>query len=162
MKKCLLLTLTVLMLLPLMVFASGRQMSRSEIKKKVEDLLDYDIELLQMALEIKMVQKYKGSIVVSYNSITKESTFIGRIENQFSSDSIFNEVGRYGSEVSSTSIWNEVGRYGSEVSSCSSFNEIASNPPIIIKNDQIIGRLTVNKIISDGINPYLLRLFFVD
>jgi hypothetical protein len=132
-----------------------------ELRPKVKELLDYDIELLQIALKIKVIEKYQAAIVVSYNSLTEEIKYLGKIEDQFSSDSIFNEFGTYGSEFSSDSIWNKFGNYGSPFSSQSAFNKFTTNPPIIIKNKQVIGYLTVNKFIKGGVDPNWLKSFFV-
>lgn len=57
-------------------------------------------------------------------------------------------MGTYGSEISPNSIWNDIGTYGSDISSYSPFNDITSTPPMIVKNGNTIGYLTVNKIIS--------------
>lgn len=179
MKKCLLFVVIALMLLPLMVFAADKKMSQKEIKARIQEmraqekerleklmpkvkkLLDYDIELLQAALKIKVVEKYQGTAVVSYDSLNETTKYLGKIEDQFTVDSIFNEFGTYGSEFSSDSIWNEFGTYGSEFSSESPFNEFTSTPPMIVKNNKIIGYLTVNKFIQGGVDPSWLKSFFV-
>jgi len=85
------------------------------------------------------------------------NTFLGKIDNEFASESIFNEFGTYGSEFSSTSIWNEFSSYGSEFSSFSAFNEFTSTPPMLIKNGKVIGYLTRNKFLRGGLSPNILR-----
>jgi len=85
------------------------------------------------------------------------NTFLGKIDNEFSSESIFNEFGTYGSEFSSISIWNEFSSYGSEFSSFSAFNEFTSTPPMLIKNGKVIGYLTRNKFMRGGLSPNILR-----
>jgi hypothetical protein len=91
----------------------------------------------------------------------KYSVFIGEIEvrsnqiyeNEYGSNSIFNEYGTYGSEYSSTSIWNQYGSWGSEYSSTSATNQYATNPPAIVdRNGSVVGYLTANKYFSSNTN----------
>ncbi len=90
-------------------------------------------------------------------------TFLGILtSNEFESDGVFNEFGTYGSKFSSDSIWNEFGDYGSKFSSESAFNKFASEPPIIVFNGKIIGYLTVNENIKNGISPYSLLKWLED
>ena len=86
-----------------------------------------------------------------------ENTFLGKITNQYVSDSIFNEYGSYGSEYSSTSIWNKYGTFGSEYSTYSPHNRYTSTPPMIIKGNKIVGYLSVNKSIESSVSPNLLK-----
>ena len=95
-----------------------------------------------------------GASVVAQDA---KNTFLGKITNEFASDSIFNEFGTYGSEFSSESIWNEFGTFGSEFSSYSPYNAFTSTPPMIIKNRKIVGYLTTNKSIESSISPNLLK-----
>lgn len=91
------------------------------------------------------------------------NTYLGKLTtNKFDSDSIFNEFGTYGSEFSPTSIWNESGVYGSKFSSKSAFNDLAQEPPIIVLNGEIIGYLTTNEFIINGISPYELYRWLED
>ena len=87
----------------------------------------------------------------------KEQTYLGKIDNKYTSDSIFNEYGTFGSKYSSKSIWNEYSDFGSKYSSYSAFNDYTSSPPIIVKNGKILGYLTTNKYISGGISPLILK-----
>ncbi len=95
-----------------------------------------------------------GSVVISqdYNN-----TYLGKISNKYSDDSIFNEYGNYGSKYSSDSIWNEYSQVGSKYAAESPFNKYSISPPMIIKNKKIIGYLSVNKNVSGAINPIVLR-----
>lgn len=80
--------------------------------------------------------------------------------NIYNSESVFNEYGKYGSKYSSTSIWNEYGNYGGKYSSESAFNPYSSAPPLIIDSyGNLLGKVTVNKLISGGITPYDLYDF---
>lgn len=83
-------------------------------------------------------------------------TFLGKIASELDSDSIFNSLGEYGSRISSTSIFNDISEFGSEISSTSAFNDMASAPPMIVLNGQMIGYLTTNSILINQISPYLL------
>ena len=79
--------------------------------------------------------------------------YLGRIANEYSSQSIFNEYGSYGSIYSSTSIWNAYGSYGSQYSSYSPWNRYTSTPPIIVNNGAVCGYLTINPYKYPGISP---------
>ena len=70
---------------------------------------------------------------------------------------IFNEYGKYGGKYSSNSIWNTYSKYGNEYNSYSPFNEYSLNPPIVIKNNRVVAKLTVNDSISNALNPYVLK-----
>jgi hypothetical protein len=77
-----------------------------------------------------------------------ENTYLGRIANQYDSESIFNEYGSYGSEYNSDSIWNEYGTFGGKYSTYSPHNPHTSSPPMIVKNRRVIGYLSANKSIK--------------
>jgi hypothetical protein len=86
-------------------------------------------------------------------------TFLGDLTtNQFDLNSIYNEFGTYGNKFSPDSIWNQFGTYGNPYSQYSPFNQFTSTPPMIINgNGQIVGRLTVNQIITGAVSPYQLN-----
>lgn len=86
-----------------------------------------------------------------------EQTYLGKIDTEYNSESIFNEYGTYGNEYSSKSIWNEYSEFGNKYNSLSPFNDYSSSPPMIIKNGKIIGYLTTNKFILGAISPYILK-----
>ena len=78
--------------------------------------------------------------------VADDGTFLGTLENKFSSDSIFNEFGKYGSKFNSNSLLNKFGRYGNEFSQYSPFNEHSNRGPILVdKNGNVYGRVTLNK-----------------
>lgn len=85
--------------------------------------------------------------------VADDGQYLGRIASKFEPDSIFNNIGQYGNELSSNSIWNELGKYGNELSSQSAFSQLASNPPLIIKNEQKIGYLTINEMKTNAVDP---------
>lgn len=84
----------------------------------------------------------------------KEKTYLGKItSNIYDVDSIFNEYGTYGSPYSIKSIYNEFGTFGGKFSMYSPFNELASKPPIIYIGNEVVGYLTKNSTIKDGLSP---------
>jgi hypothetical protein len=100
-----------------------------------------------------------GASIIAQDS---DNTFLGKITNSFDSDSIFNEFGTYGNEFSSDSIWNEYSEFGNEFNGESPFNEFSSDPPMIIKDGQVIGYLSTNKSINEAISPNLLKALCAD
>lgn len=96
----------------------------------------------------------EGSIIISADNDKK---YLGKITSSYDSESIFNEYGNYGGKYSSNSIWNSYSKYGSEYNSYSAFNEYSLTPPMVIKNNRIIAKLTVNDSISNALNPYVLK-----
>jgi len=86
-----------------------------------------------------------------------QNTYLGKLSSEFNSESIFNEFGTYGNEFSSQSIWNEFSTFGNEFNIYSPFNNFSTQPPMLIKNGKIIGFLTTNKSIENGISPNLLK-----
>jgi hypothetical protein len=94
-----------------------------------------------------------GAIIIAQDN---SKTYLGTICNSYNSDSIFNEYGNYGSPYSLTSIWNQNSQYGSPYSILSAFNEYTQTPPIIIKNNTIIGYVTTNRYKQGAISPYYL------
>ena len=102
----------------------------------------------------QLVDILRGTRIVAQDD---KNTYLGKLANEYDSDSIFNEYGTYGSEYSSKSIWNEYSTFGSEYSSYSPFNSYTSTPPMIIKSGKVIGYLTTNKTIKAGVSPNLLK-----
>jgi len=134
-----------------------REDAIKRLEKKLKPLVNYSIEELQLALTIKVIQKYQGAKIYSDE---EEPQYLGTISDEFDAESIFNEFGRYGSEFSSESIWNDFGTYGSEFSPYSPFNQFSSSSPIIVKGRKIIGRLTVNKFVTGAVDPNWLKSYF--
>jgi hypothetical protein len=96
----------------------------------------------------------KGASVFAQDD---EQTYLGKIDNKYNFESIFNEYGTYGNEYSSKSIWNEYSKFGNKYNLLSPFNDYSSSPPMIIKNGKILGYLTTNEFILGGISPYILK-----
>ena len=86
--------------------------------------------------------------------IAEDGTFLGTLDNSYSSDSIFNQYSDFGKEYHSDSIWNEYSDWGNNYSSMSPFNEYASTPPILLKDGEVVGKLTVKAFEYDAVNPY--------
>lgn len=94
--------------------------------------------------------------------IMVDKKFLGKLADRYDSLSIFNRYGNFGSRYSSDSIWNRIGEYGSPDALFSPFNETTVAPPAIMKNNKIIGFLTVNRRLPGGVNPYSLGAMCYD
>ncbi|MEX0654205.1 MAG: hypothetical protein WD534_01530 [Phycisphaeraceae bacterium] len=134
-----------------------RQQILEELGERFEILMERSVEELQLALEMKVRDKYQGASIISAED---DPVFLGTIEDSIKRESIFNDVGPYGSNTGRHSIWNEVGRYGGPVGRYSPFNSVTRTPPLIVKDDKVIGRLTVNPVVSGAVEPSLLKLCF--
>ncbi len=96
-------------------------------------------------------------IISGASVIADDGKFLGKLNSQYSSDSILNEYGTHGSQYSSDSIWNQYGTYGSAYSSLSPFNQYASTPPVLVKGGKVIALLTANKNLRGAVNPYVIK-----
>jgi uncharacterized protein YjdB len=83
--------------------------------------------------------------------------YLGRLTNQFDSQSILNTFGSYGSQFSSTSIYNTFSQYGSQFSSLSAYNPFTSTPPQLYVSGQFAAYVTKNTIKTPRIDPDALR-----
>ena len=82
----------------------------------------------------------------------QNSQYLGKITpNEFDSNSLLNEYGPYGSPYSTTSIFNEYSDYGSPYGSNSVKNAYCASPPKLFVNGQLLGFVTVNPYVADGI-----------
>jgi len=134
-----------------------RQAEIKRLEKKIEALKDYTIEELQLILTARVVDKYGGARVMSDQ---RPPVYLGIIADEFNRESIFNLFERYGSEFNPMSVWNPFGTYGGSYSRYSPFNMFAMNPPVIVKDGKIIGRLTINDTLPGAVDPNWLKLFF--
>lgn len=101
------------------------------------------LSVLTMTGQSANAQRLSDLILIADDN---EGTFLGTFENEYTSNSVFNEYGNYGSQYSSKSIFNQYSQYGSEYSSYSPFNAYASNPPLIVDKDgNFYGRLSINR-----------------
>lgn len=134
-----------------------REFAIERSQERLAPLMSYSIEELRMAIAVKVMYRYQDAKVISAERRPK---YLGTISNEFDIDSIFNKYGLYGSRYSVDSIWNQFGQYGSEFSLYSPFNEFSINPPIIMKDGEVVGWLTTNKSISDAVDPLWLKFYF--
>ena len=156
--KNLYIIILVFIILSSISFAEAQDNKNFEaLKKKIEPAMSLSIEELQMAISIKVHMKYDGASIIASDN---ENTYLGKIDNPYAMDSIFNSVGKYGSSVAMDSIWNSVGMFGSEVGMYSPFNSVSSSPPLIIKNGRVIGVLTVNEILDGAVDPNWLKSYY--
>ena len=85
--------------------------------------------------------------------IAEDGTFLGTLGDSYEPDSIYNEYSDHGSTYDSDSIWNEYSDYGNEYSSQSPFNDYASDPPVLLKDGEVVGKLTTDPWEYDGVDP---------
>ena len=134
-----------------------REAEMKRLEKKIEPLMSYTVEEIQLALTMKIAQKYQGAEI---RSDERNWHYLGIIADEFDPESIFNEFGKYGASFYNDSIWNEFGTYGAGFSNYSSTNPFATNPPLIVKDKKVIGRLTVIRTMLDAVDQNWLKLFF--
>lgn len=134
-----------------------RQALTKQLGDRLPTLMNFSVEELRFALELKMKEAFDGAAVLSAED---EPQFLGKITDSLDPESIFNDIGTYGSTIGAKSIWNSIGRYGSTIANTSAFNTIASRPPLIVKDNKIIGRLTVNRTLSGAVDPALMKMVF--
>jgi hypothetical protein len=134
-----------------------RHAMKAQLGDRLKLLMDFSPEELRFALVLKAHEKYEGASLISAED---DPVFLGKITDSLEIDSIFNTIGQYGSTIGARSIWNTIGTYGSTISNSSAFNTIAMRPPLIVKDNKIIGRLTVNRIIPGGMDPRFLKMCF--
>ena len=85
--------------------------------------------------------------------IAEDGTYLGTLGDSYESDSIYNEYSDHGSTYDSESIWNEYSDYGSDYSSQSPFNDYASDPPVLLKEGEVVGKLTTDPYEYEGVDP---------
>jgi len=122
--------------------------------KKIPIYIEESNQSINASNLYEIIFLLKGASVFAQDD---EQTYLGKIDTEYNSESIFNEYATYGNEYSSKSIWNEYSKFGNKYNSLSPFNDYSSLPPMIIKNGKIIGYLTTNKFISGAISPYILK-----
>jgi len=85
--------------------------------------------------------------------IAEDGTYLGTLGDSYESDSIYNEYSDHGSTYDSDSIWNEYSDYGDNYSSQSPFNDYASDPPVLLKDGEVVGKLTTDPYEYEGVDP---------
>jgi hypothetical protein len=126
------------------------------------DIEDFMLKCSLLACFFICVQVQAQSVcqfVADASVIAYDGSFIGKLVNANSADSIFNGYEKYGNQNNPISIWNKYGMYGGENSRQSPFNQYTSTPPVLVKEGKIIARLTVNMYISGApnINPNTIK-----
>ncbi|WP_157099069.1 hypothetical protein [Novosphingobium rosa] len=96
-------------------------------------------------------QIFDGAIIV-----TQDGKYLGKIADRYDQDSIFNKYGNFGSKYNFESIWNPYGENGGKYQMDSWSNPYSSNPPLIVKEKQVIAVLSVNKNVKEAVNPLLI------
>ncbi|WP_270686598.1 hypothetical protein [Aeromonas sp. D3] len=112
-----------------------------------------------LAVSSNLCSIARGAYVIAQDG---SNTFLGIIENKFNAKSIFNDYGDYGSKYASDSIWNEYGSFGGKYGMYSPFNNMSINPPMVIKENNIIGYLSSNKTVANSVNPSILKAMCED
>lgn len=94
--------------------------------------------------------------------VAADGQFLGILSsNRFLTESVMNEYGTYGSLYSSTSIFNKYCCYGSEYNPLSPFNRYSNTPPRIFLRGTLVGYLTINQYIGNGLDPHKLFDFII-
>lgn len=75
-------------------------------------------------------------------------------------NSVWNHHGTYGNLHNKKSIWNKYGNYGDEKSNFSPWNPYGEKPPIIKKDGQNYGYLTLNKFKGERVEIGLTRMLY--
>lgn len=123
-------------------------------RTKYASTLRLSFQELQAILAIKIYDEFYNATILADNN---KRTYLGKISNTNEHDSIFYKYGIHGSEYGINSIWNTNGLYGSDFGIFSPFNDTTISPPLIVKNNKIIGYLSVNTRNPYSVNPYLLK-----
>lgn len=90
--------------------------------------------------------------------------FLGCLNDERKSDSVFNLTGEHGSDLSPVSIRNKFSPYGSNHDDTSACNAAASRPPVIVaSNGKSLGLLTLNeslkrRIKAPSVTDWLARM----
>mgnify|MGYP000150036277 CR=1 FL=1 len=95
-------------------------------------------ELLSGEVNSWECNKFEGAQIIG-----DDGDYLGVLGPSWKSDSIFNSSSPYGSTWSSDSIFNTSSKYGNEYSSTSVFNDNASDPPMIIGDEGVLGYLSI-------------------
>ena len=111
------------------------------------------IASLGLSLHADEVSSYRCYELEGAKIVAEDGTYLGTLDDSYASDSIYNEYSDHGSTYSDESLWNEYSDHGNDYSDESAFNEYASNPPVLLKDGEVIGRLTVKDYEYDSVDP---------
>jgi hypothetical protein len=90
--------------------------------------------------------------------------FLGCLNDEHRSDSVFNLVGEHGSDLSPTSMRNKFAPYGSNYDDTSACNPAATHPPVVLSADgKSLGLLSMNpslkrRITAPSVTDWLARM----
>jgi len=94
--------------------------------------------------------------------IANDGTYLWELSsNTISDNSIANTIGSYWSSIRSDSILNTIWTYWRTISTQSPRNKITTDAPTIVKDGEIIGKLTINTMVSKNIDPLQALLCFI-
>ena len=110
------------------------------------------IASLGLSLHADEVSSYRCYELEGAKIVAEDGTYLGTLDDSYASDSIYNEYSDHGSTYSDESLWNEYSDHGNDYSDESAFNEYASNPPVLLKDGEVIGRLTVKDYEYDAVD----------
>jgi len=79
--------------------------------------------------------------------IATDGTFLGTLnENEYDSNSIYNQYGKYGSQYEKACIFNKYSNYGSDYSDKNPFNQYANKAPgLYDRYNNFYGTLSINR-----------------
>lgn len=89
-------------------------------------------------------------------------TYLGKVANKYDVDSIFNEYGMHGGQYAQDSVWNPYATFGNEYDAYAATNKYTTTPPMLVKNQTIIGFLSANKSMRGAISPLMLKAMCAD
>ena len=87
----------------------------------------------------------------------QDGVYLGRLTNQFDSQSIQNWFGSFGSQFSSTSIYNAVSPYGSQFGAYSAYNKSTDTPPILFVGSVAAAYVSKNTLMTPRVDPDALK-----
>lgn len=100
-------------------------------------------------LYVTKFEQLLGSQLIAGNG-----TFLGIVsKDKFDSNSLGNRFGNYGNRYSASSIFNPFSQYGNKYGPYSPFNAYSTSPPTFLKNGRELGRLSVNSMVVNRIDP---------
>jgi hypothetical protein len=93
--------------------------------------------------------------------IASDGMFLGTLnQNEYDSNSIYNQYGKYGSPYNTACIFNKYSNYGSDYSDKSPFNPYANNAPgLYDQQGNFYGTLSINRY-AQGVTQQTYQLAF--
>lgn len=105
--------------------------------------------LITLSMLIFVVSSIYSVSLSDLRIVADDGTFLGTFENEYSTNSIYNQYGNFGSPYGSKSIMNKYSNYGSDYSQYSPFNAYSNKGPWLVdKYGKRYGRLSINRYAS--------------